>query len=58
MMSTANNGVATRLAFFMVKSFWPSYSLVDGTIRRTMRSTRFLSGSISLSSWKAIFHAE
>ena len=33
--STANSGVATRLAFRRVNSFWPSYSSVVGTILRT-----------------------
>ena len=30
MISTANSGVASRLPFWMVNSFWPSYSVVDG----------------------------
>src|SRR6476469_6707146 len=30
--STANSGVARSLAFSLVKSFWPSYSGVDGLV--------------------------
>ena len=33
--STANSGVASRLPFCFVKSFWPSYLSVDGTTRFT-----------------------
>ncbi len=33
--NTANRGVATRFALRLVKSFWPSYSSVDGTILLT-----------------------
>ena len=40
--STANSGVATRLAFCSVNSFWPSYSSVVGTSRRTARMAMFL----------------
>jgi hypothetical protein len=39
--STANSGVATRLALRRVKSFWPSYSSVVGKSRRTARMARF-----------------
>ena len=39
--STANSGVANRLAFRLVKSFCPSYSSVVGTNRRTARMAMF-----------------
>ena len=40
--STANSGVATRLAFRGVNSFWPSYSSVVGTSLRTRRIAMLL----------------
>ena len=47
--STANSGVARRLPFLIVNSFWPSYSVVDGTTLFTIRRMRLSSGWTS--SW-------
>ena len=57
-MSTAKSGVARRLPLRLVNSFWPSYSLVEGTNRRTNRSAGLWSGFTSASSCLAIFQAE
>ena len=40
--STANSGVARRLAFSIVNSFWPSNLSVVGTSRRTSRMAMLL----------------
>ena len=48
--STANSGVATRLAFSLVNRDCPWYSAVEGTTRRTRPSTGLFSGWISASS--------
>ena len=43
-MSTANSGVASSLPVRRVNIFWPSYSGVDGTTRRTSLRTKLFSG--------------
>ena len=53
-ISTANSGVARRLALCRVKSFWPSYSLLIGMKRRTILSAGLFSGWTSASSWRAM----
>ena len=56
--STANSGVASRRPATRVHSFWPSYSLVEGTTRRTSRRNGLCSGSMSPSSSdRSSFHA-